>query len=254
MKRMEATVLIGAVITLIVAALLGVTVNLTFDATGEVEVKTLEGPAQITIEYAEEQIPATVEDDLGEIIETNKAGSEEILTVEEIDGGGMFSDLKEATEQADEYYYDAGAIESVDTSSFEAFKNATIGRCIIANNYYGAQCVSLARAFWWSYAGYDVSTCGTGLAKGMMNCYEDNAKDRFETIWDTSKIQAGTWIVTDGAYTGHVCMALGPAVNGHVACLGENQGGASCGSGVGGIGNKYHQFGAKKLYWWVHAR
>lgn len=161
---------------------------------------------------------------------------ETIPTVEEIDGGGMFKDNLNVDGAEKELYYELGSMEQVDTSSPDAFVNSTLNRCIIANNYYGAQCVSLARAFWWSYAGFDVSTCGTGLAKGMMNCAEDNARDRFKIIWDRNEIQKGTWIVLDGSRTGHICMALGKAGNGYVSCLGENQGGIPCEYGVGGAG------------------
>lgn len=161
---------------------------------------------------------------------------EEIPTVEEIDGGGMFQDMMDVDTSDPAHYYELGAIEEVDTSSPEAFKNSTLGRCIVADNYFGAQCVSLARAFWWSYAGYDVSTCGTGLAKGMMNCYSENARDKFRTIWSVDEIQEGTWIVLDGKTTGHICMALGSVNNGYVTCLGENQGGIPCDYGIGGSG------------------
>lgn len=174
---------------------------------------------------------------------------EEIPTVEEIDGGGMFQDTIEESfdEDNENLYYELGAIEQVDTSSVEAFKNSTLGRCIIASNYYGAQCVSLSRAFWWSYAGYDVSTCGTGLAKGMMTCADENAKDKFKVIWDTKDIIAGTWIVLDGSRTGHICMALGKVNNGYVSCLGENQGGVPCDYGVGGAGTNIINLSVKNF-------
>lgn len=161
---------------------------------------------------------------------------EEIPTIDEIDGGGKFQDTININNAEPELYYELGSIEEVDTSSAKAFVKSTLGRCIVANNYFGAQCVSLARAFWWSYAGFDVTTCGTGLAKGMMNCAEDNAKDKFEIIWDKNQIQEGTWIVLDGKTTGHVCMALGKPQNGYVSCLGENQGGIPCENGIGGAG------------------
>lgn len=160
---------------------------------------------------------------------------DDIPTIEEIDGGGQFKDQLNL-ESDPSLYYELGAIEDVNTSSPEAFKKSTLGKCIVANNYYGAQCVSLARAFWWSYAGFDVSTCGTGLAKGMMNCSEENARDKFKVIWNKDEVQAGTWMVFDGARTGHICMALGKVKNGYVSCLGENQGGIACESGIGGSG------------------
>lgn len=162
-------------------------------------------------------------------------GEEPIYTVEEIDGGGQFKDITMGVKGEDaEVYYELGKIEEVDTSSPEAFKASVMGKCIIANNYWGAQCVSLARAFWWDYAHYDISTCDTGLAKGIMNCPEENARDRFKVIWSTDDIQDGSWLVFDGSTTGHICMALERPVNGYVRCLGENQGGVACGNGIGG--------------------
>lgn len=221
--------IISAVIVLIIALIAGGI------GISKINISTDENEFKAEIQFSEEQVPAVIEGDLGETIETTEIDGEEIPTVEEIDGGGLFEDYQNITHDlTTDIYYDAGAIESVDTSSVEAFKNSTLGRCIIANNYYGAQCVSLARAFWFSYANRDVSTCGTGLAKGMMDCWEQNAGSEFKTIWNTSEIIAGTFIVTGGSYTGHICMALGPAHNGYVTCLGENQGGASCGANVGG--------------------
>lgn len=191
---------------------------------------------KLNIEYSDNQISF----DLGE-------SSEEIPTVDAIDGGGRFQDTINVDKDSDNFYYELGAIEDVDTSSVEAFKDSTLGRCIIASNYYGAQCVSLARAFWWSYAGFDVSTCGTGLAKGMMNCAEENAKDKFKVIWNTDEIQKGTWIVLDGATTGHICMALSKVNNGYVTCLGENQGGVPCAYGVGGAGTNIINISVKQF-------
>lgn len=197
---------------------------------GGISVKLNEGKIEIdlpTYTMSEEQLEPLYEGDLGEI-------DEDVITIEEIDGGGLFKDELNAATGEEDFYYELGAIEDVDTSSAMAFKNTTMGRCIVANNYYGAQCVSLARAFWWSYAGYDVSTCGTGLAKGMMNCAEENARDKFKVIWNTDEIQEGTWLVFDGTTTGHICMALSKVKNGYVSCLGENQGGRICGNGIGG--------------------
>lgn len=196
---------------------------------GGISVKLRENELVIkpTYQMSEEQLEPLYEGDMGE-------SDEEVITVDEIDGGGLFKDKLNIEQGDSDFYYELGAIEDVDTSSPEAFKKSTMGRCIVANNFYGAQCVSLARAFWWSYAGFDVSTCGTGLAKGMMNCSDENAKDKFKVIWNPDEIQAGTWMVFDGATTGHICMALGSAKNGYVSCLGENQGGRSCGSGIGG--------------------
>lgn len=194
----------------------GLNVAITPTETGHiVEVK-------YTMELSDKQLPEFFENDQGEISE-----GEIIPTFEEIDGG-LFED-----EEFNNEYGDKGWSETYDTSSPEAFKNDTLGKCIIANNKYGAQCVSLARVFWWSYADRDVSTCGTGMAKGMMNCSEENAGDDFLVYWanDKHQIQAGDWLVFDGGLYGHVGMAVSPVVNGYVTLLGENQGGKACEGG-----------------------
>lgn len=177
--------------------------------------------ASYNIEFSDVQFPAELVNDKGEV-----TTDDNIPTVEEVDGGLFKDDL-------DPEIGDKGWSETYDVSSPDAFKNDTLGKCIIANNYYGAQCVSLARVFWWSYADRDVSTCGTGMAKGMMNCADENAGNDFEIYWRDSidNIQAGDWLVFDGGQYGHIGMALGGNNNGYVALLGENQGGKACAEG-----------------------
>lgn len=203
-------------------------------------IKLSENKVTLEIEYAENNMPVSIgeQGDLGEY-------TEEIPTVEDIDGGGRFQDILALNGSGT--YYEKGDIEEVDTSSPEAFKKSTLNRCIVASNYFGAQCVSLARAFWWDYADFDVSTCGTGLAKGMMECSEENARDKFKVIWNTDEIQEGTWIVLNGKTTGHVCMALSKVNNGYVTCLGENQGGIPCEYGVGGAGTNIININVKNF-------
>ncbi len=167
-------------------------------------------------------MPALIEGDQGEVIELD-----DIPTYEEVDGG-QFLDIYEMDGQGE--YKDLGWTETYNVTSPEAFKNDTLNKCIYANNYYGAQCVSLSRVFWWSYANRDVSTCGTGMAKGMMNCADENAGNDFDIYWEDAKynIQSGDWLVFNGGQYGHVGMALGGYNNGYVALLGENQGGSYC--------------------------
>lgn len=197
---------------------IGVTIKINSE-TGEIIINP--------VTYSEEQIPAFIEDDKGEVIEI-----EGIPTVEEVDGG-LFEDKDTGLSTAEGEYEDLGWSETFNVSSPEAFKNDTLNKCIIANNKWGAQCVSLARVFWWSYADRDVSTCGTGMAKGMMECSEQNAGDEFKVFWseDYSQIQAGDWLVFTGGQYGHVGMALGSVNKGYVTLLGENQGGTACPEG-----------------------
>lgn len=201
-------------------ALIGIGVTIKINSeTGEIIINP--------VQYSEEQIPAFIEDDKGEVIEI-----EGIPTVEEVDGG-LFEDKDTGLSTAEGEYEDLGWSETFNVSSPEAFKNDTLNKCIVANNKWGAQCVSLARVFWWSYADRDVSTCGTGMAKGMMECSEQNAGDEFKVFWseDYSQIQAGDWLVFTGGRYGHVGMALGSVNKGYVTLLGENQGGTACPEG-----------------------
>ena len=112
-----------------------------------------------------------------------------------------------------------------------AFKDYTIGKCWNTDGYYGAQCWDLGDLFWQNYSGRNLSTCGTGGAKGAWLCKEQNAGTEFDLIYDPTQLQAGDWIIFNGGQWGHVGMALGGYNNGYVALLGQNQGGASC---VGG--------------------
>lgn len=216
MKKRHIVTSIVVIILAVIGAIIGVSVQVHIE--GE--------KINATIEYSPEQIPAVIEGDRGEIVE------EGIPTVEEVDGG-MFEDITTGVSITEGEYSDLGWSEWYPTGTPEEFKNATIGKCIYANNRYGAQCVSLSRVFWWSYANRDVSTCGTGMAKGMMNCAEQNAGNDFAIYWagDKLQIQSGDWLVFEGGLYGHVGMALGPVVNGYVALLGENQGGAACQGG-----------------------
>ena len=237
--------IIGAIIAIVVGMLCGIGVHVAVTPTGEIEteIKVLESTS--SVQYSGEEVPAVIENDLGE---TEIVEDEEIKTVEEVDGG-KFEDTNTGVSVTEGEYDDLGWSETYDVSSPEAFKNDTLGKCIIANNIYGAQCVSLARVFWWSYANRDVSTCGTGMAKGMMNCADENAGDDFLVYWADGKdqIQAGDWLVFTGGAYGHVGMALGPVANGYVALLGENQGGASCGANVGGSATNIININIKNL-------
>ncbi len=217
-------VLLILIISVVTVALIGLGININLKSTEEGYI--------VELELSEEQLPAVVEDDMGEIIEIEEVDGQLIPTVEEVDGG-RFEDEETGVSIFEGDYEDLGWAEWYPTDTPEAFKNATLGHCVRAGNRFGSQCVSLFRAFTWSYADRDISTCGTGMAKGMMNCAEENAGDEYLIYWAESKdiIQAGDWLIFDGGQYGHVGMALGPVVNGYVALLGENQGGQACEGG-----------------------
>lgn len=230
-KKKPVKSIIAGIVAVIAAILSGVIININIE----------NGKIEATIQYAENEQPALIED-MGEIEEFE---GEEIPTVEEVDGG-LFEDESTGYSIVEGEYEDLGWAETYNVSSPEAFRNDTLGKCIIANNKYGAQCVSLARVFWWSYANRDVSTCGTGMAKGMMNCADQNAGDDFLVFWGANGIQAGDWLVFDGGQFGHVGMALGSVNNGYVALLGENQGGHKC-EGYGGAATNIINISVKNL-------
>nr|DAS72629.1 MAG TPA: LysM [Caudoviricetes sp.] len=121
----------------------------------------------------------------------------------------------------------------VDTSSPLAFRNATIGKCIDTDGAYGSQCWDLGNLFWQNYAGRSFNTCGTGAAKGTIQngCWQRNAGNEFDMIWDKNQIKAGDWVIFGGGQWGHVGMALGGNNGGYVALLGTNQGGGWCAGG-----------------------
>ena len=224
-KRKSINVKLYALSLLLITILLltGVTIKL---SSTPLEVTINKTQAKIT--YSPEEQPSYMYDDQGEIVEVTEYNGMEIPTVDEVDGG-LFEDIDSGVSEYN--YEDLGWAESYNVSTPEAFRDDTFNKCIIANNKYGAQCVSLARVFWWSYANRDVSTCGTGMAKGMMNCYETNAGDDFLVFWGSNGIQDGDWLVSDGGNYGHVGMALAPVINGYVTLLGENQGGRACKEG-----------------------
>lgn len=221
-KKTKLRAMATTIVAIIIAAIAGMAISINLQST--------DSGFTADIHFSDEQVPAVIEDDRGEVEETTTYDGTEIPTVEEVDGG-LFEDAGTGLSAEDGSYTDLGWSETYNVNSPEAFKQDTYGKCIYANNRFGAQCVSLARVFWWSYANRDVTTCGTGMAKGMMKCTEQNAGDDFEVFWGNDGVQAGDWLVFEGGQYGHVGMALGPVVNNYVALLGENQGGGWCEGG-----------------------
>lgn len=201
--------IVAFVATLLLGVVAGSGIALNFTPEGEVTVET-----NYSIELSDEQVPTVIETSDGqvEVIEAP--------TVEAIDGNQLIDEEG-----------DYGRGEYHDTSTPEAYKNATIGKCTDVDYHYGAQCFDLASDYWSNYAGRWLSSCGTGAAKGTLNCYEQNAGNEFEMIWDPTQLQPGDWVVfTNGLY-GHIGMALGSYNNGYIALLGQNQGGTKCDGG-----------------------
>lgn len=170
-----------------------------------------------SIELSEDSVETKIETDDGEI------KTIEAPTVESVDSG--ISDCPEGSECGlGKYIY-------APTETATKFKDYTINKCWNTDDYAGGQCWDLGDLFWQNYAGRNLSTCGTGAAKGTWNCREQNAGDDFILITDKTKLQLGDWVVFNNGKYGHIGMAMGTYNNGYIALLGQNQGGKSCGGG-----------------------
>lgn len=194
------------------------------------------GGHQAHIEYNDENKHTTVIISKDPKDETGLGAFEEdtvdIPTVESIDSEDPVVDV-EGFENAmltipdDGEEHGLGLFIPADVSSPLAFKNNTLNHEYNTDNYAGAQCWDLFDLFMQNYADRRAQTCGTGAAKGMIadGCWQKNAGDEYEMIWNANDIQPGDWLIfTNGQY-GHVGMAVGSVNNGYVALLGQNQGG-----------------------------
>ena len=159
------------------------------------------------------------------LIETEDGTIEEeqYPTVEAIDGGNINCE-NESECGLGQYIY-------APTETYTQFKDYTIGKCWNTDGYFGSQCWDLGDLFWQNYAGRNLSTCGTGGAKGAWLCKDQNAGSEFDLIYDKTQLQAGDWVIFNGGQWGHIGMALGGYNNGYVALLGQNQGGSPCEQG-----------------------
>lgn len=170
-----------------------------------------------TLELSEKQeIKTELETEDGEI---------EIIqapVVDMVDGGEI---------QVVEDELDLGRGEYYPFETPQEFRDATLGKCIDLDLRWGSQCVDLANAFWKEYTNRWISTCGTGTARGIWDCKDENAGKEFKLIENAKDIETGDWIIFDGGKYGHIGMALGKSNNGYVALLGENQGGTTCAGG-----------------------
>ena len=207
------------ILSVVSAFLAANNINLNFKVTdlqseGALEITIDQGS---TIELSSDQTVLTkleTDEDTIEIVQAP--------VVEMVDGGEI---------QVVEDDLDLGRGEYYPYETPQAFRDATLGKCIDLDNKYGAQCVDLSNVFWKEYANRWMTTCDTGTARGIWNCREQNAGEEFVLITKAADLQAGDWIVFDGGQYGHIGMALGRAEKGYIALLGENQGGTSC---VGG--------------------
>ena len=199
---------------------------------GSTEIKT-ETVIPAEIQYAEEQVPAVIEESGQGAIETN-----EIPTVEAVDSNGPVTEVNNESCPEGEECGQGAYVPTLDISSPQAFANQVLGQCIDVDGYYGSTCWDEMAAFFINYTGHTLYTCGTGAAKGTIadGCWQQNAGDQFTMIWDATQIQPGDIAVYSGGQWGHIGMAMGEYNNGYFTLLGQNQGGAPC-PGGGAAGN-----------------
>lgn len=225
--------IIGAIVAIIVGILCGIGVHVAVTPTGEIETK-VEIPEAV-IEYSEEDasIPEVtegvegVEYGQGEVT----VDGEEIKTVESVDATGPQVNFEDEVPCPEGEECGRGATYPyVDTSTPEAFINATLGGCYDVDGYYNEQCWDYAALFFLNYAGHTFYTCGTGAAKGAIvdGCWQKNAGDEFVMIWDPTQLQPGDIAVFNNGTFGHVGDVTGYYNNGYITLAGQNQGGGLC--------------------------
>lgn len=216
-------IIAGAVVLAGVGAAAGYSVSTQIDINkdGDTVVKT-----QTNIVLDKEQKQAQVDEMVdGQLAVDGEVVTDSIATVESVDAPVKADDNQE---------HGRGWWTPTDTP--EAFILANKGYCIDTDGWYGAQCWDLGNLFWQNVTNRSLSTCGTGAAKGIMNCWEYNAGDEFDMVWDPAQIQTGDWVIFGNGEFGHIGMAAGDYNNGYVALFGQNQGGVAC-AGGGSTGN-----------------
>lgn len=207
--------ILGGILLLILGGILNASLKVSLDNEDGKTKITISSDYSITL--SEQQKPALVENSEGVLEEISAP------TVEAIDGSQVLAPESELPDLGQGAYYDI--------SSPQTFKDAAYGQCIDLDGHFGSQCVDLFAAFNLSYTDRWPNVCGTGAARGLWDCRDQNAGDEYELILSPGDLKAGDWAVFGGGAYGHVGMVLGPENGGYVALLGENQGGSACPGG-----------------------
>jgi surface antigen len=221
---------IGAAIVLIIALIAGGV------GISNINITSNENEFKAEIKFAEEQAPAEITEGLekveygrGEV----KVDGENIPTVESVDANGpqVNPEDEEPTECPEGEECGRGAAYPyVDTSTPQAFINATLGGCYDLDGHYNEQCWDYAALFTLNYAGRTFYTCGTGAAKGAFadGCWQKNAGNEFVFTTNPADIIPGAIVGFNNGTFGHVGVATGYYNNGYVTLAGQNQGGGLC--------------------------
>lgn len=123
-----------------------------------------------------------------------------------------------------------GSVYSVDVSSYDAFRNNVVNHGYDIDNYYGFQCWDGA-ALLWQQIGRDLSTGGTGAAKGCWTHARDkNAGADFDVVTSQTSLRRGDVIVFGGGQYGHIGFVDRINGDGTINVLGQNQNGGVNGS------------------------
>lgn len=116
-----------------------------------------------------------------------------------------------------------GAVYSVPTNSYEAFRSAVINRGYDIDGAYSYQCWD-GVALLWQQLGQSLVT-GNGAARGCWELNRDrNANPHFDLIFDKTQIKRGDVLFFGGSKWGHVGFADENFANrGYISVLGQNQ-------------------------------
>lgn len=232
MKKTNARAKVGYIVTIIAAGIIAIVGAI---VGGKIQLSVNEGEYSAEIIYSDEAVTPEVTNEIkgiesgqGEV----KFNGEAIPTVESVDATGPQvnpEDEGPGCPEGEECGRGA-AYPHVDTSTPQAFLNATIGGCYDVDGYYNEQCWDYAALFFLNYAGRTFYTCGTGAAKGAFadGCWQKNAGTEFEFTTDPTRIIPGAIVGFNNGTFGHVGVATGYYNNGYVTLAGQNQGGGLC--------------------------
>ena len=223
-KKLIGYIVGGAV--LLTAAITGAAININIE-NGKVRSEIVYSSDSVTPEITEGV--DGIDSGQGEV----KINGEAIPTVESVDATGPQVNPEDETPTECPEGEECGrgaAYPYVDTSTPQAFINATLGGCYNVDGYYDEQCWDYAALFTLNYAGRTFYTCGTGAAKGAFadGCWQKNAGDEFVFTTNPTDIIPGAIVGFDNGTFGHVGVATGYYNNGYVTLAGQNQGGGLC--------------------------
>lgn len=223
--------LVGGAV-LVAAAITGAVVNINIE-NGKTKAEIVYSDDSVTPEVTSEI--EGIEAGQGEV----KLNGETIPTVESVDATGPQVNPEDETPTECPEGEECGrgaAYPHIDTSTPQAFINATLGGCYDVDGYYNEQCWDYAALFFLNYAGRTFYTCGTGAAKGAFadGCWQKNAGTEFVFTTNPADIIPGAIVGFNNGTFGHVGVATGYYNNGYVTLAGQNQGGGLCpGSSMG---------------------